>query len=149
MAQCVDLQQQADLEALVLAQMDQAIEDRLPIAVTGEIVIGDEEFCDALLGVGAASGMDCASQASASGDMGAMSAPGASVAGAAATVSAPADGQRGLDCGGLQLCQASSPSVASQGVVPAAIPQVAATSVTQPKSVVRTPLLPPPERTTA
>ncbi len=51
--QRVDLQQQADLEALVLAQIDQAIEDRLPIAIAGKVVVGDEKFRDALLGVGA------------------------------------------------------------------------------------------------
>ena len=52
-AQRVDLQQQADLEALVLAQLDEPVEDRLPVLVAREIVVGDEEFGDALRGVGA------------------------------------------------------------------------------------------------
>ena len=44
----VDLNQQAKRDALLLAQRDQAIEDRLPGAVAGEIVVGDEEFVNAL-----------------------------------------------------------------------------------------------------
>ena len=53
MAQRVDLQQQPDLEAVLLAQFDQAIEDRLPVAVAGEIVVSDEKARDVLRGVGA------------------------------------------------------------------------------------------------
>ena len=53
MAQRVHLQQQADLEAFVLAQLDQPVEDRLPVLVAREVVVGDEELGDALLGVGA------------------------------------------------------------------------------------------------
>ena len=52
-AERVDLQQKADPEALILAQFDQPVEDRLPVAVAGEIVVGDEEARDALRGVGA------------------------------------------------------------------------------------------------
>ena len=52
-AERVDLQQEPDLEALLLAQFDQPIEDRLPVAVAGEIVVGDEEPRDPLRGIGA------------------------------------------------------------------------------------------------
>ena len=52
-AQRVDLQDQLDPEAFVLAQIDQAVEDRLPIAVPGEIVVGDEIMGYALGRVGA------------------------------------------------------------------------------------------------
>ena len=57
-AERVDLQQEPDLEALDFAQFDQAVEDRLPIAVAGEIVVGDEEARDALSGVGAHDRLD-------------------------------------------------------------------------------------------
>ena len=57
-AERVDLQQQPDLEALVLAQLDQAVEDRLPVPVAGEIVVGDEEARDVLRGVGAHDRLD-------------------------------------------------------------------------------------------
>ena len=48
MAQRVDLKEQPDAEPVLLAQLDQAIENRLPIAVAREIVVGDEEPGDAL-----------------------------------------------------------------------------------------------------
>src|SRR5262249_40319227 len=47
----VDLDGEADLGELALAQLDHAIEQRLPVAVAGEIVVGDEEAVDALGGV--------------------------------------------------------------------------------------------------
>ena len=47
-AQRVDLQDERNLELLALAQFDQPVEDRLPIAVAREIVVGDEEPRDAL-----------------------------------------------------------------------------------------------------
>ncbi len=58
MAERVDLQQQADLEAFLLAQLDQPIEDRLPVAVARIIVVGDEEAGDVLLGIGAHDAFD-------------------------------------------------------------------------------------------
>ena len=57
-AERVDLQQQPDPETLLFAQLDQAVEDRLPVAVAGEIVVGDEEAGDALGGVGAHDRLD-------------------------------------------------------------------------------------------
>ena len=59
-----------DLELLDLAQVDQAVEDRLPVLVAGEVVVGDEEVEDALRGVRRAR---CARRRPASG--GATSAP--------------------------------------------------------------------------
>ncbi len=47
-AQRVDLDRKADLRKVAVAQLDQAIEQHLPIAVAGEIVVGDEEPLDAL-----------------------------------------------------------------------------------------------------
>ena len=32
-----------DLKPLLLAQVDEAVEDRLPVLVAGEVVVGDEE----------------------------------------------------------------------------------------------------------
>ena len=57
-AQRVDLKQKLDVEVLALAQFDQPVEDRLPVAVAGEIVVGDEEPRDALRGVGAHDRLD-------------------------------------------------------------------------------------------
>ena len=47
-AQRVDLDHQAERDSVLLAQLDQAVEDRLPLLVAREIVVGDEEFVDAL-----------------------------------------------------------------------------------------------------
>ena len=47
-AQRVDLDGKADLRAIAGAQLDQTVEQQLPIAVTGEIVVGDEKAPDAL-----------------------------------------------------------------------------------------------------
>ena len=47
-AERVDLDHQAERNAVLLPQLDQAVEDRFPILVAGEIVVGDEEFVDAL-----------------------------------------------------------------------------------------------------
>src|SRR4029077_7039301 len=52
-AERIDLDDDAELEPFLLAQLDQAIEDRLPILVAGEIVVGNEEAIEALLQVGA------------------------------------------------------------------------------------------------
>src|SRR5215471_19701374 len=47
-AQCVDLDHEAERDCVSLAQQDEAVEDRLPFSVPREVVIGDEEFMDAL-----------------------------------------------------------------------------------------------------
>ena len=57
-AERVDLKQKPDPKTLVLPQFDQPIEDRLPVAVAGEIVVGDEKAGDALRGVGAHDRLD-------------------------------------------------------------------------------------------
>ena len=48
MAQRVDLDGEADVHALARAQHDHAVEQRFPILVAGEIVVGDEEALYAL-----------------------------------------------------------------------------------------------------
>ncbi len=47
-AKRIDLDGEADLRELAVAQLDQPVEQRLPVAVAGEIVVGDEEALDAL-----------------------------------------------------------------------------------------------------
>ena len=47
-AQRVDLDGEANLRAIASTQLDQAVEQQLPIAVTSEIVVGDEEPPDSL-----------------------------------------------------------------------------------------------------
>ena len=44
----VDLDHQAERNPVLLPEVDQAIEDRFPLLVAREIVVGDEEFVDAL-----------------------------------------------------------------------------------------------------
>ena len=56
-AQRVDLQDQPDLEALA-AQLDQPVENRLPVAVAREIVVGDEIVRNALSRIGAHDRLD-------------------------------------------------------------------------------------------
>ncbi len=62
-AQRVDLQQQLDVEFVALAQFDQPVEDRLPIAVAGEIVVGDEKPRNALRRIGAHDRLDVVGRA--------------------------------------------------------------------------------------
>ena len=50
MALSIHLQRQVHAKALAL-ERDEAIEDRLPILVAGEVVVGDEEALDVLGGV--------------------------------------------------------------------------------------------------
>src|SRR5580693_2049164 len=50
-AERIDLEQEPDPKTLILPQLDQAIKDRLPVAVAGEIVIRNEEARDALCSV--------------------------------------------------------------------------------------------------
>ena len=57
-AQGVDLDDEVQRQPLLLAHLDQAVEDRLPIAVAREIVVGDEEAVDALRQVGAHQPLD-------------------------------------------------------------------------------------------
>jgi hypothetical protein len=47
-AQCVNLDHQTERDSIPLSQRNQTVEDRLPCLVTREIVIGDEQFADAL-----------------------------------------------------------------------------------------------------
>src|SRR6516165_8587918 len=47
-AQGVDLNHEAERNCISLAQQDEPVEDRLPFSVPREVVIGDEEFVDAL-----------------------------------------------------------------------------------------------------
>ena len=47
-AQRVDLDHQSKRDSSVLAQRDQAVEDRFPIFVARKVIVGDEEFVDAL-----------------------------------------------------------------------------------------------------
>ena len=58
MAESVDLKDELDRNALVGSQIDQPVEDRLPVAVAGEIVVGDEIVVDALGEVGAHNRLD-------------------------------------------------------------------------------------------
>jgi hypothetical protein len=53
MAERIDLQDQLDAEFFALAQLGQPVEDGFPIAVAGEIVVGDEKARDPLRRVGA------------------------------------------------------------------------------------------------
>ena len=45
-AQRVHLDRELEAEALIFAQVDQSIEDRFPVLVAGEVVVGDEEAAD-------------------------------------------------------------------------------------------------------
>ena len=47
-AQRIDLDHQAEGDSVLLPQLDQAIEDRLPVFVARKIVVRDEKFVDAL-----------------------------------------------------------------------------------------------------
>ena len=58
MAERVDLQDQLDPEFVAFAQFDQPVEDRFPVAVAGEIVVGDKKACYALRGIGAHDRLD-------------------------------------------------------------------------------------------
>src|SRR3984885_2707996 len=62
-AECIDLKEKPDPKTLVLPQFDQPIKDRLPVAVAGEIVVGDEKAGDALGGVGAYDRLDVVGRA--------------------------------------------------------------------------------------
>ena len=53
MAERIDLDDSAEFEFLDFAQMNHAVEDRFPILVAGEIVVGDEEAVEPLCDIGA------------------------------------------------------------------------------------------------
>ena len=53
MALRIDLHEELEAQPFLLAQLDQAVEDRLPVLVAGQVVVGDEELVDALRQVGA------------------------------------------------------------------------------------------------
>ena len=61
--QRIDLNDEIEVEAFGVAHRDQAIEDRLPILVAGEIVVGDEEMIDALREIGANDRLDVVGRA--------------------------------------------------------------------------------------
>src|SRR5271168_2853171 len=58
MTKRVDLQDQPDLEVLTFTQFDQAVEDRFPVAVAGEVIVSNEKPRDALRGIGAYDRLD-------------------------------------------------------------------------------------------
>ena len=64
-AERVDLDQEAHVHAVLLAQFDDAVEDRLPILVAGEIVVGDEKPIDAVLEILAQDALDVVGAAAA------------------------------------------------------------------------------------
>ena len=57
-AQRVDPDDELQLQALLLAHLDQPVENRLPIVVARKIVVGDEEAEDALRQIGAHQALD-------------------------------------------------------------------------------------------
>ena len=64
MAQRVDLDDEIERQASPLARIcDQPVEDRLPVLVAGEIVVGDEEMVDALGEIGADDRLDVVGRA--------------------------------------------------------------------------------------
>ncbi len=58
MAQRIDLNQELDIHPFALTQLDQPVENLLPVLVAREIVVGDEEAVDALRDVGAHDRLD-------------------------------------------------------------------------------------------
>ncbi len=64
-AQRVDLDHQPDVHLVAFAQLDDPVEDRLPVLVAGEIVVGDEEVPDAVRPVLADRALDVVRRAAA------------------------------------------------------------------------------------
>ena len=58
MTKRVDLEDQSDLHALDFAELRQTIEDRFPVLIPSEIVVGHKEPVDALGGIRANDGLD-------------------------------------------------------------------------------------------
>lgn len=48
MTQCIDLNDQLDLDTMLFAQLNQFIKKHLPVAIAGKIIIGNEKSLDAL-----------------------------------------------------------------------------------------------------
>ena len=108
---------------------------------------GFEPLLDNLLGTTGGSGMACASGRLMD-DAPAMSSSEVAPASALPVAVALSTGARGFDCG-CGFCQAPSPGAAVMAALVSPAPGVAAAESVQPRSIVRTPLVPPPERTTA
>ena len=106
---------------------------------------GFEPLLDALLGEEAGSTMACAPSSDPTDGTTSGAVSDLSTA-EDAVVAAPAAAHRGFECGCGQSCQ--STTLPGTYVAPplAGVPHIAAADVTPPPSVVRTPLLPPPER---
>src|SRR6516225_8759045 len=64
-AEGIDLDHETKRDAGSLAQLDQPIENRLPLLVAGEIVVGDKELADAVCPVGAHELLDLVGRAEA------------------------------------------------------------------------------------
>ena len=52
------MDQEANVHAVLFTQLDDAVENRLPILVTREIVVGDKKTIDALLVIRAQDALD-------------------------------------------------------------------------------------------
>ena len=64
MTERIDLDRQSGAEALALLQLDDAVEDRFPVSIAGEVVVGDEvPVPEALGGIGAEQALDVVSVA--------------------------------------------------------------------------------------
>ena len=61
--QRIHLNDEIEVEAFGVADRDQAIENRLPVLVAGQIVVGDEEMVDALREIGANDRLDVVGRA--------------------------------------------------------------------------------------
>src|SRR5262249_28656295 len=57
-AERIDLDDELQTEPLLLSHLDQPVKDRLPVAIAGEIVVGDKEAKDALGEVGTHQALD-------------------------------------------------------------------------------------------
>ena len=58
MTERVDLNDETDLELFVLTELDQPVEDRFPIFVACEVVVGDEERMQSLFDINADDAFD-------------------------------------------------------------------------------------------
>ena len=98
--------------------------------------------------LGAAFGLDSSVMTCASdgGSMGASMAPSSNGSTGHATVSAAVDAHHGFDCG-CGSCHSASPSTLAIQSIPQSAPTTASARIGELLSVVRAPLLPPPQRT--
>jgi cytochrome c553 len=104
---------------------------------------GFDPLLDAVLGAGA-SVMTCGANGGAM--SGEASSPSANVEGAQATVSAVTAAHHGFDCG-CGSCHAAAPAQLSFDGIPQLAPTLSPFRIGKLASVVRAPLLPPPQRT--